>query len=575
MAEIYDPLELYKYSFKDDFKQKTEQLFSELEEKAGIDVEANKELCVKIRSEQQSICKSGKRLKWVKGFRVFFIVAGILMLLSLLWPSFFYSTFVYDYGVVTNVPLMILVGVLATAMLVLAFTVLRSKAKKLKTLLESLQKECDDHIAEAYRQMAPLNALFTWDIPAKLFTETVPMIDFDPYFNEARDRQLRKDFGFAGVDDDEASVLFVQSGDVMGNPFVVVKEKRFTMGMKEYHGSLTIHWTEYETDENGKTRRVSRSETLHATIEKPCPEYHINTYLVYAHDAAPNLSFTRTPEGLEAEGASRRLRKKIKKLHKFSQTLDDDSAYTMMANKEFEAMFDTKDRDNEVEFRLLFTPLAQNNLIHLMRDKTEGYSGDFAMVKSGKINVISASHFWSFELDTDPRRFMGYCFEDVKKNFLHINEDYFRQIYFAFAPLLSIPLYQDARIDPVSDKEKNSSACMEWEAIANFVGPECFRHPDSITENILNTSLLRKEPDGKKVIEVTAQGFGGIERVEYVSKYGGDGYYHDVPVEWTEYYPVSQTGELTITDMPGFDKGTIRSYEQPVDTLRRSILIHR
>ena len=30
-----------------------------------------------------------------------------------------------------------------------------------------------------------------------------------------------------------------------------------------------------------------------------------------------------------------------------------------MANNEFDALFNGDDRDNEVEFRLLFTPLAQ------------------------------------------------------------------------------------------------------------------------------------------------------------------------------------------------------------------------
>lgn len=576
MAEIYDPLELYKYAFKEDFKQKAEKAFSDIEEKAGVDVEANKALCTKIRAEQYAIKKSSRSLKRWKALKVLTTIAGILLLVSLCFPSTFYVKTEIGSAPVTEVWKMILVGVLGIVLLILAFTVLRSKTKKLSSELAALQRECDEHISEAYGQMAPLNALFSWDIPVKLINDTVPNIQFDQYFNEARARQLSEDFGYGGVEDDDASVLFVQSGDVIGNPFLFVKEKRFNMGMKQYTGTLTIRWTEYETDSNGKTRAISRSETLRATIEKPCPEYRINTFLVYAHDAAPNLCFSRVPEGLEEDSASarRRIRKKIKKLGKFSQNLKDNSSYTMMANHEFEAMFDTTDRNNEVEFRLLFTPLAQNTLIGLMRDKTEGYGGDFAMNKVEKLNFISAAHLRGFDLDTDPRRFMGYCFEDVKQNFISINEDYFRQVYFAFAPLLSIPLYQQERIDPVSDKELHSSAGMEWEAIANFLGESVFRHPESITENILNATLLRKEGN-KKVIEVNAQGFGGWDRVEYVSKYGRDGHFHDVPVHWVEYYPVSQTGEFTITEMPGSDKEPIRSYEQPVDTLRRSILIHR
>ena len=48
------------------------------------------------------------------------------------------------------------------------------------------------------------------------------------------------------------------------------------------------------------------------------------------------------------------------------------------------------------------------------------------------------------------------------------------------------------------------------------------------------------------VLTVTAHAFRGEERVDYVPKYGGDGKWHQVPVYWTEYLPVSRSSRVTV-----------------------------
>lgn len=42
-----------------------------------------------------------------------------------------------------------------------------------------------------------------------------------------------------------------------------------------------------------KTQTVVRSQVLTASVTKPCPYYNKDTYLVYANEAAPHLSFKR------------------------------------------------------------------------------------------------------------------------------------------------------------------------------------------------------------------------------------------------------------------------------------------
>ena len=73
-----------------------------------------------------------------------------------------------------------------------------------------------------------------------------------------------------------------------------------------------------------------------------------------------------------------------------------------------------------------------------------------------------------------------------------------------------------------------------------------FKHPDSITNVILKTSLIEKNNNSDKV-NVRGYTYTGIERVDYVSVYGRDGYYHDVPVYWTEYIPIFQDTVMEVS----------------------------
>ena len=57
---------------------------------------------------------------------------------------------------------------------------------------------------------------------------------------------------------------------------------------------------------------------------------------------------------------------------------------------------------------------------------------------------------------------------------------------------------------------------------------------------------------------ITAYGFRGIKHTDYISKFGGDGHFHNVPVEWIEYKPVERTSEMIVSEKgntsPAFQK---------------------
>ena len=57
-----------------------------------------------------------------------------------------------------------------------------------------------------------------------------------------------------------------------------------------------------------------------------------------------------------------------------------------------------------------------------------------------------------------------------------------------------------------------------------------------------------------------------------MSVYGGDGCWHDVPVEWTEYLPVERTRNMTVTEADA-PSNTFRARFESADiaTVRRTI----
>ena len=268
-------------------------------------------------------------------------------------------------------------------------------------------------------------------------------------------------------------------------------------------------------DSNGNTRRVRRYETLTATVEKPIPVYLNDKLLIFGNEAAPDLDFSRHPSDLS--GAESGLWNSIKrsgrlsKLKKLARNLDDDSNFTMMSNEEFELLFHATDRNHEVQFRLLFTPLAQQQMVNLLNDKTVGFGDDFHFIKDNMINLIIAKHFDDVSFSHDPAQFRGYEVENMRRYFCRYNEAFFKTLYFALAPLLIIPLYQQTRTRQAIWQQgaENTSSSWEHEAIANYYGDDKFNHPACITQSILKTRSTPADENNERLVEVTAYGFRG------------------------------------------------------------------
>ena len=234
-------------------------------------------------------------------------------------------------------------------------------------------------------------------------------------------------------------------------------------------------------------------------------------------------------------------------LSNFSRDLKND--FAMATNEEFEVLFTTTNRNNNQQYFLLFTPLAQENMINIIRDKENGYGDDFQFMKHRKLNTLTADHIQELPLDMNPRMFWNNNYDAAKQIFIETTCENFRAICFGFAPLLCIPMYQQIR--PASaiygtDIPRQSSY-WEHESLANFWGEDKFADASCVTHSILKTTENRKE-DGTVEVQVRAYGYRSEPWVDYISKYCSNGNYYDVPVKWDEYIPVMGTGVLEMQE---------------------------
>lgn len=331
---------------------------------------------------------------------------------------------------------------------------------KLEKEMEQLASLIAQKKAVALAQLRPLYDCFDWNTGTKLMEKLLPQLKFDDYLPAERLADLKKNFHFNTDLGQNRSVLYTHSGTFHGYPFCFLHNRLLTWGSKTYHGSKVIHWTERVRNSEGKYVTVYRSQVLTASVTKPYPEFSGEKIFIFGHDAAPKLSFSRTPSSLS--GAEKSLfntigRKiKFQELRDLEQNLTDDNGFTMMSNREFELLFNSTNRSDEIGYRLLFTPLAQQHMVTLLNDKKAGFGDDFYYSKKNKITTITSRHLQNFAFSTEPMVLNEYDLKVAKQRLFSRYMEFFRKVYFTLAPLFTIPLYNEARnyIPPI-EEEKN------------------------------------------------------------------------------------------------------------------------
>lgn len=550
--DIYDPLDEYVGKFRPRFEQVAKETFAQLAREANVDVAANRETCRLLDMTEDELGSVKSSINWTT------------FLCVVLWCGLAVGGWVlYSQWQVIDSWYVVGIGVAMVTALILLLAKVHPRLSQLKDERDNLQDKAEQYKAEAWRQMEPLNRLYDWDVLMRMMTQTVPRLEFDPYFTTQRLADLQEIYGWDGSFNKERSVIYSHSGLINGNPFVLCRTRKMEMGSKTYQGSKTIHWTTRERGSDGKMQTVHHSETLIATVTAPYPEYYEKTRLIYGNTAAPDLKFYRQQSGMANREGSLSYKWKRRKLRNKARDLDN-SDFAMLTNEEFEVAFDTSNRNNNQQYAMIFTPLAQSSMLKLLRDQEVGYGDDFDFGKNCMINTIISDHIQSMDLDMDPRRYHNYNYDQAERDFYTLNAGYFRAIYFCLAPLLCVPMYQQIRSqqDIYGRDMQRRSAFWEHEALANFWGQDRFKHPRCVTDCILKTQS-KSESDGNTRVTVFAHGYRVEKRVTYVSKWGGDGRTHQVPVYWDEYLPVTGQGSMHMQED--------NSSEDPATTQRQRL----
>ena len=509
---IYNPLESYEKKLKALHAENTNAYFEALVQRSGVDVEKNRETVRLYHQYVDNLKKLKKKLNWRRFFRVLMCITVLL------------------------IPLVILKAT--------------PKIKKLKAEIEEADKKAEELLAEANNQMLPLNRLFTDRDALNLIESVIPLMDFEERLSVKQEADMRINYDFCEQNEAEQSTIDVLAGNYNENPFLFENKLIHTMGTETYHGYKTIHWTETYRDSSGKTRTRTRSQTLHATVTKPKPFYNTRIVLTYCAQGGPELSFSRDASHLEQKSEReierfvRRGERKLKK--KTDKAISQNSDFMSMSNSDFEVLFDALDRTNEVQFRTLFTPLAQTNMEALILSKT-GYGDDFHFIKQKRTNRIVSNHSQGRAINLLAGNYTSFSFDIIKENFTGKNAEFFKAVYFDFAPLLAIPAYQERPVHSLKPIPDNAQlyALKECEALTNVVSSQHTVHPDTKTQAILKSSHIRSE-DSVDEICVTAYSYDIAKRVDIVSVHGGDGRFHDVPVEWDEYLPLEASNQFYI-----------------------------
>ena len=553
-SDLLEPFSFYNLKLKDAFHDNAEEYFDKLTKRAGTNIELNREKkkkynteCVKVNKLEGDI--SGKR--GLIGFFIFLIVMACFGIGIILYFTF--ATKMLHLAVSIAVPIACAGGIAGA---IIGIVKAKRIIKGLSVELDKHKAAAAKHKADAEETMASLNRLFESNMAAHLMSKTTPVVDLDKDFDPEKYTYLHEKYGYTSSDDPDVSTLFAQSGHILGNPFVIEKNYHQTMRNHTYSGSITISWTERVPNGKGGYTTVFRTQTLTAYVTKPEPAYYINTRLIYGNMAAPNLTFSRSPTG-HANDDEKKLEKYINNFDKKLDKMVEDSlksgkgsSFTRLHNEEFEALFNALNRDNEMEFRLLFTPLAQKNMIALLKDKEgTGYGDDFSFAKKKTLNYIVAGHLQgSTNLDKEPSALRHFSYDICHTNFVRYCDEYCREIYFALAPLISIPLYQQHKtLDFIYNGQFGHNVTQEeCEAAANCHSWDLFKHPATRSLGVILKSRFVNRNDSVDDCIITAHSFSGTDRVTYVSKMGGDGRMHQIPVHWIEYNPISKETPFSI-----------------------------
>lgn len=540
---IDSPLRYYADRAKSAHQDYVNRYFENLKQRAQVNEEENARTVKEYDKRQAEISVQQTQISAFRKQRGWGIFGLIVLAIALM----------VIFGVMNlPPPLLAVLCALTVVGLVTSIVLLckktGAKIKSLQTTVAKLQKEADILKDEALLQVLPILKLFTDFDGLSLVEQVFPHITFDGFCSADRLKELEL-YGYNPSMPSKQCVVDVLTGALYGSPLLYERRMSQEMGTKTYYGSLYITWDETYTDSQGETRTRTRGETLRASVTKVAPYYYDEVKLYYGQDVKPELSFSRVGKDSHRKSEKaleRTLRSGEKKLQrKHDKELKKGGDFTPLVNTEFEVLFGATDRTDELAFRYLFTVKAQENMLQLIRSG-EGYGDDFDFYKYGKLNTIVSDHAQYNSLFPKVGQYVSHDFKEIEKKFKETNQNFFKSLFFDIAPFIAIPCYQQPTL--ASKKiETGGYSNHTYQIMARLLGDKT--QPNGVETNVIYDARVSEKQDGADIVSVHSSGYYTEERTDYVSVHGGDGHWHNVPVQWQEYLPIEKYSKIKVWDL--------------------------
>ena len=566
--KLLSPLKYYENELKEQFRATVVRRFSELTKQSGVDLDRNRELAAEYKRVEKSRMWPKLKIKcltWVK---------RAVILAEVLWGfCYAFLLFIFFFGNLTFSSL-IEPTLITLALLILHFRIIKWLINKWQGDISAIGVRMNEIRRQADESLLPLKKLLHSEITHEIIRQVLPLVKLDDYFDIRRFEQLVRGYSLRERMSDHATTLSLISGDIVGNPFVFVREWDEQMEPYTYTGSILVSVNKYYTDSDGNRRSKTVAETVSARIQRPGPVYHHRVFVYYGNEAAPNLSFSRQPT-VEAEKPLFPLKKSAvqKNIKRFRKKTKEGTGFQIMANEEFDGSFNAEDRNHEQEFRLLFTPLAQENFMYLFAHSP--HHDNFYFWKRGKLNEVRTINSMDWRMNTSLKTYYHVFYDQLKANFINFNCQYFDQLFFMMLPILSIPLYQqhmaeDYIYGDTFDYRYNSYLT---EMIVNQLNSDLFRPNNAAVRNnvgVLVKTYPYQKGENSEIIRVRAYSFRVEPRVTHVLSGASDGSAHSVPVHWEEYIRVYQDRYVEVMRVDTDHAEDIRRLEQYARSAKNS-----
>lgn len=532
----YEPLANYSEFYENEHARNVANHYEKIIRKSAIDVELNKKTVASIEVLLGRI----KHITSKKKQRSLFV---LILLLPLTLGALYFGVnrSLYYCGVAIS----------CSGFLLYLYMKYSGRATSQIAEIDAALKE---KYRLAWEQMAPLNRLFSREDALLLVQKTFPNIEFDKFVSNERLKHFYEVYDCELNLDKNQSAISAYAASLNGNSILIYRIIEHWMGACSYDGSLNIKWFEYSNDSEGRPVRFERQQTLHASITKSFPEYRHRTLIMFGSNASPDLSFSRSPVHSVKSDDSGVVRFFKNKRHdafiKNAKKISGERRFALMANHEFDAKFAASNRDNESQFRVLFTPLAQQEVLKIINDFQIGFGDNFHYVKNRMLNTIESEHLAALNISPSPEIFHSYDLTKSQFEFNQFHKYYFKSIYFALAPILAIPIFRTHL--PIreffSSNEKLTPSSVEHESIANEFDAALLRPLDCDTSIIIKTNS-KKIKNNIQLIDLISTGYRKSSAVSHVSVRGGDGEFHSVPINYIEYIEVSKHSVMLIQDV--------------------------